>query len=462
MKCPKSCNGDWLMKINRTLLVLLTLGATSAGLWLRFHDSPPVVEQQLHTENLGDISIAEPLWGSQGLALVFVDTQKFPAKALARRLASTDLSAAVVDSSQVFSAFNTADKPCLDGDAVTAAISALLKQLTKPSTNRLIVAGIADGALIPFLHAQTKAGNKVTNLSIGFSVALPNTLRLCPPLGGTQLNQQHKLLVALAPKANWRSVWADQPPDETAVFIRTLGDVDTRIAAYDTPLDELLIAEIQTALGQPPQTLAPMPGVEVPAAKPSDTVTLFYSGDGGWRDLDRTVAGEMAAQNYPVVGVDVLRYFWEHKTPEQAAADLATTMAYYRKSWGVKWFVLAGYSFGADILPPIYNRLPKADQDSVKLLVLLALANEADFEIHVSGWLGQSGGEHLLAPELTQIPKQRILCVYGREEKAETACTSLANTEATILELPGGHHFDADYPKLTRQILDVYRQHGIH
>ena len=46
----------------------------------------------------------------------------------------------------------------------------------------------------------------------------------------------------------------------------------------------------------------------------------------------------MAALNYPVVGVDVLRYFWEHKTPEQAAADLSATMAYYRKKLGYKVF----------------------------------------------------------------------------------------------------------------------------
>ena len=205
-----------------------------------------------------------------------------------------------------------------------------------------------------------------------------------------------------------------------------------------------------------------MPVVEVPAVKTSDTVTIFYSGDGGWRDLDRTVAGEMAALNYPVIGVDVLRYFWKHKTPEQAATDLAATMAYYRKNWGVKSFVLAGYSFGADILPAIYNRLSPQDKDSVALLVLLALANTADFEIHVSGWLGQGAGERPLAPELAQIPKNKLLCVYGKEEKAETACTGLLNSEASILELPGGHHFDQDYSKLTQQILAVYRQHGIN
>ena len=169
----------------------------------------------------------------------------------------------------------------------------------------------------------------------------------------------------------------------------------------------------------------------------------------------------MVKLNYPVVGVDVLRYFWEHKTPEQAAADLSATMAYYRKHWQVGTFVLTGYSFGADILPALYNRLPQNDKDSVALLVLLALAESADFEIHVSGWLGHSSGELPLAPELAKIAKSKLLCVYGRDEKAETACNNLLNTEANIVELPGGHHFDQDYPKLTRQILDVYQQHHI-
>lgn len=443
-------------------MVFLTLGVISAGVWLSVQKRPLLVEKQLTSENFGYISIAEPLWDSQGMVLVFVDTQKFPAKALAQRLAATGVTAAVIDTAKIFKHFNAENEECLDGHFVATTINALVTQLPDPAVNRLIVAGLADGALLPFLNAQAPLGNAAINLSIGFSVALPADLDLCPPLSSSQKNKQRLLISAPAPEGNWRSVWTEQPADETAVFIRTLGDVDTRIAAYDTPLDDLLIEEVKTAMGQSKQASPPMPVVEVPAAKPSDTVTLFYSGDGGWRDLDRTVAGEMAAQNYSVVGVDVLRYFWEHKTPEQAAADLAATMAYYRKNWGVKSFVLAGYSFGADILPPVYNRLSAQDQHSVSLLVLLALADHADFEIHVTGWLGKSGGEHALAPELIKLPKQKILCVYGKDEKAKTACTALINSDASILELPGGHHFDQDYPKLTRQILDVYQRHGIH
>lgn len=202
--------------------------------------------------------------------------------------------------------------------------------------------------------------------------------------------------------------------------------------------------------------------VEVPVTAANDTVTIFYSGDGGWRDLDQIIAGEMAKLGYPVVGVDTLRSFWTRKTPEQVADDLVKTLDYYRKAWGAKSFVLAGYSFGAEILPPIYNRLPPGDQESVRLLVLLAISREIDLEIHVSGWLGQNSGELPMAPELLRLPKAKVLCMYGEKEKDESACTDMAHTEAELLELPGGHHFDKDYPKLTRLILERYAKAGIH
>jgi type IV secretory pathway VirJ component len=133
--------------------------------------------------------------------------------------------------------------------------------------------------------------------------------------------------------------------------------------------------------------------VEVPAGQTTDTVTLFLSGDGGWRDLDRDVAGEMAKLGYPVVGIDTLRYYWQHKTPEQSAADLSELMQHYRQKWGTKRFVLTGYSFGADVLPAIYNRLPEEDQQRVDAVILLAFARSGSFEIEVEGWLGKEGQE---------------------------------------------------------------------
>lgn len=449
------------MALKITGLTVLVIGLLIAGLAVFLLVKRPIMHSQLDSDTWGEVVTAAPLWGSHGLTVVFADPQKFTFKQLSQRLAELGLTAVIIDSKGFLARFTDETELCLSGDLIGNALQVLTKQLSLSSSQRLWVVGIGEGALIPFLNALSATDDNVGNVSIGFSVKLPVDLNLCPPVLSQQQGQDQILVSAPEIEGSWRAVWSDQPDDKTGVFIRTLGNIDTRIAPYNTPLDELLLDELNTASGHNDKAVPPLPVVEVPSSQAKQTVTLFYSGDGGWRDLDRTVAEEMAAQNYPVVGVDVLRYFWEHKTPEQAAVDLSATMAFYRKQWGVKSFVLAGYSFGADILPAIYNRLPVENQDSVTLLVLLALAEHADFEIHVSGWLGEKGGELAISPELSKIPQQKVLCVYGVDEKAESACTALQNSEATILELPGGHHFDQNYPKLTGEILSVYRRHGI-
>jgi len=197
-----------------------------------------------------------------------------------------------------------------------------------------------------------------------------------------------------------------------------------------------------------------IPVVEVPAGQTTDTVTLFLSGDGGWRDLDRDVAGEMAKIGYPVVGIDTLRYYWQHKSPEQSALDLTELMAHYRQKWGTKRFVLTGYSFGADVLPAIYNRLAPDEQKRVDVIILLAFARSGSFEIMVEGWLGTAGKEAPTGPEMAKLPAEKVLCVYGAEEDAESGCTE-ATAVGEKLRLPGGHHFDENYPALARRMIDA-------
>ena len=50
-------------------------------------------------------------------------------------------------------------------------------------------------------------------------------------------------------------------------------------------------------------------------------------GDGGWRDLDKTMGEWMAQQGVHVVGFDALRYFRSKRRPEEFAADLAAIAA---------------------------------------------------------------------------------------------------------------------------------------
>jgi type IV secretory pathway VirJ component len=448
--------------LKRWVMACAVMSLLATGLWLIYHKNGLVWHTNIATDSFGTVSVAYPLLGNRNQVLVFVDAKKYPPAALAERIARLGAHAAVVDAEGFIKTFSSANQQCLDTPWVAASISTLLQEIAMVDTKNLIVSGVGDGAVLPFLHAESPSVHNSTNLSIDFSVKLPDSLTLCPPFITSRHETTQNILTASPGLVGtWHAAWSDQPAKETAVFVKELSGAKTTIAAYDTASDALLVEELQKLINPFGTPSVPMAVVEVPATAASETVTIFYSGDGGWRDLDRIIAEDMAKQGYPVVGVDTLRSFWSRKTVEQATDDLVKTLDYYRKTWGAKSFVLAGYSFGADILPSIYNRLPPGDKESVRLLVFLAIGKQIDFEIQVSGWLGQSSGELPMAPELLRLPADKILCVYGRKEKDETACMDIAHTQADLLELPGGHHFDENYPKLTGLILARYAKAGI-
>lgn len=449
------------MKMLKNSLITLLLLASVLGMALRFLPMP-ISQASMTSPIFGNIQMAKPWFFARGLVVVFVDTQQFAANDLAKQIATKGAAVAVIDSAIVIPTLAKQGKDCLDDERLIEPLQTLASWSGARADDRRLIAGMGKGALLALLASANKTKTDIQYLSVGFSAVLPSAISVCQPFAVHAQSQQTILTVSSDLNNHWRSVWTDQPDSDTALLIRTLGHTDTAIAPYDTPLDKLTVTEISRILGQGVTSVSDLPVVELPALKPNNTVTLFYSGDGGWRDLDRTVAEEMVKLDYPVVGVDVLRYFWVHKSPEQAAADLTKALAYYRKNWGATQFVLAGYSFGADILPAVFNRLSNQDQQAVAVLVLLAPAEQASFEIHVSGWLGQDSGEHALAPELAQIPKHKLLCIYGQEEKDERGCAGLNNTDAKVIELPGGHHFDEDYAKLASQIVAFYHQHGIN
>jgi type IV secretory pathway VirJ component len=204
-----------------------------------------------------------------------------------------------------------------------------------------------------------------------------------------------------------------------------------------------------------------LPLVEDLVPPAEDTVAIFYSGDGGWREIDQRIAARLNQGGVPVVGIDALRYFWSEKSPEETANDLSAIIAHYRKRLGVSRVVLIGYSFGANVLPRVYGLLPEEERKSVALLSLLALSRQADFEIAVAGWLGASGaGQHGDPVEhLNTVEAAKVQCVYGLEER-DSGCPALEPRVKDGVELiarPGGHHFDENYELVADEILERIR-----
>ncbi|MBC3481889.1 virulence factor family protein [Pseudomonas sp. SWRI77] len=308
---------------------------------------------------------------------------------------------------------------------------------TQLSEKPTLVAGIGPGAAQAWRWLAAQTDDKARAISVDFSLEQPGCQAALPKA---------------AAHGHWNVAWNDNPDDASAAFVRDQANAETSISDYDIHLPQVLKSQLTQALvGHDGNALA-IPVVEVPAGQSTDTVTLFLSGDGGWRDLDRDVAGEMAKLGYPVVGIDTLRYYWQHKTPEQSAADLSELMQHYRQKWGTKRFVLTGYSFGADVLPAIYNRLPAEDQQRIDAVMLLAFARSGSFEIEVEGWLGKEGQEAPTGPEMARLPASKVVCVYGVEETDESGCTE-KTAVGERLKLPGGHHFDENYPALAKRLI---------
>lgn len=204
-------------------------------------------------------------------------------------------------------------------------------------------------------------------------------------------------------------------------------------------------------------SLKDLPLVEVPAkGATGDSFAVILSGDGGWASIDRQVAGVLAERGIPVVGFDSLRYYWTPRTPDGAARDLARVIEHYLNAWHKNRVLLAGYSFGADVLPFLASRLPAGQLDKVSLVALLSPGRTASFEFHLSYWLGEDTdrSEPLIRPELAKLKGRRILCLAGAGDK-DSLCSDLPARFGDVrsIRLAGGHHFDGDYRKLAKLIL---------
>jgi len=202
-----------------------------------------------------------------------------------------------------------------------------------------------------------------------------------------------------------------------------------------------LVAVTPAAARAQAAPLGDLPLVEVPATgRPAGgLIAVLLTADGGWVTLDRGVAAGLAADGVPVVGWSSLDYYRRPRTPELASADLARVLRHYLDAWGGRRVLLIGYSFGADVLPLLVNRLPGDLRARVAGVALIGFSSDAVFEFHPSEWVGVvRGRRYPTLSEARRLGDLPLLCVYGERDRDE-ACARLGMANATVVAIASGH-----------------------
>mgnify|MGYP003607539166 CR=1 FL=1 len=188
--------------------------------------------------------------------------------------------------------------------------------------------------------------------------------------------------------------------------------------------------------------------------KTSPYMVVFISGDGGWTDFDQQMASAFASKGAPVIGLDALKYFWQKKSPEETTTDIQKIIEAYTEEWKKEKILLVGYSFGADIIPFVYNRIPEKTKNSIAGIGLLSPSKETDFEVHVSELLDidNASSGFSVPNEINKISNIHPICFFGKDE-VDSPIKEISKENARIIYLDGGHHYTDSFITVAKEMM---------
>jgi type IV secretory pathway VirJ component len=403
---------------------------------------------------------------------------------MARALANMGAVVIGVDIREYFASLrNTAQRPGAPCQMIAADVEALSHQVQKEigMSEYLVpvLVGYSSGATVAYATlVQSPPGTFAGALSLGFCAEQDFAgAALCPGAGlRYSQNQQHELV--FEPASHLKQPWIAfqgqkdavcSPQAAEAFAAKVAGGEIVRLplvghgfsvernwmpqfrAAYAR-----LSAHTEEAAERPPD-ISDLPLQEVQASGSAAEFALLLTGDGGWAGLDQELAARLAASGVATVGLNSLKYFWTERSPDQTARDVARVLRHYLAAWHKQRVLLVGYSFGADVLPFVVNRLPPDLRARIASVSLLGIDAHASFEVRISDWVGEDKGGPPTKPELDVLPHVPVLCIYG-EGEADSICPGLPASGGIVREQIGkGHHFSGEYATLADRILAFAR-----
>ncbi|MDX3911402.1 MAG: AcvB/VirJ family lysyl-phosphatidylglycerol hydrolase [Sphingobium sp.] len=197
-----------------------------------------------------------------------------------------------------------------------------------------------------------------------------------------------------------------------------------------------------------------------PARARSDAAAIVLSGDMGFRvGMAPQIASRLTAAGIPVVGVNSLTYFRTTRAPAEATALLNAAIGKAQAAFHPKKLILIGQSFGADMLHVALARLAPDLRRNIAMVALIVPGATVEFRASPSEIFTFTMKEEPALPTAKQIDWVPVLCVYGREESA-SLCPLLHQSDAHVVDLPGGHPLHYNATAVYRQLNDAMQRAG--
>jgi type IV secretory pathway VirJ component len=415
----------------------------------------------------GDVHLAAPTDGIRGYVVLFSDAGGWTEadQTTLQKIARSGALAVGVDLTAYIAKIAGDGLGC---DKLVADVELLSRQLERDHDGSdyyfPILAGVGEGGTLAAMILSHAPGHTVAGaVSVNPSGAVHSSRPLCAGASANHAGNETSFEPLVALNGFWNIGITDSASAEVRSFVTRARNspASPHVQAFTRESAEQILPDLigshldQKIAGD----VADLPLIELPAQGNSGLMAVLLSGDGGWRDLDKTIAEKLQSLGVSVVGWDSLRYFWRKKSPEKTAADLGAIISWYGSKWHAEKVALIGYSFGADVLPFAYLGLPQFQEDRVVTLSLLGLESAADWEIRVFGWLGAPPSPQAtpIGPVIEAIAPGLIQCFYGEEEQ-DSFCPNLAPRGAEIIRTKGKHHFDGDYVELAQKILAGFKR----
>jgi type IV secretory pathway VirJ component len=169
-------------------------------------------------------------------------------------------------------------------------------------------------------------------------------------------------------------------------------------------------------------------------------LVVFFTGDGGRSSFDEEIEDSLCANNMPFMGINSYKYFRKRKTPQQTLDSILPIIDLNLKKYNRRNFIFAGYSFGSEVVPFLYNLLSDEWKDKVEFILLISPSDNSDFKIHFLDQIGLTFRHwpYDVISEIMKIDEKKIIVFWGEDEKKFTK-EQFTKHNIAVHNLKGGH-----------------------